>query len=617
VELSVNDAHSIATIFERLDAIPCPECDTELGVAKIEPFKRIQCPACGTKLRVPARLGEYRLLRKLGQGNMGAVYEGHDLTLDRRVAIKVMRANIRDDPDFAQQFIREGRALAALNHPSIAHVYQCSEVKGHPYLVMELVPNGSLNDRISSDEKWAEQEALDTAIAVAQGLEAAAGIKLAHGDLKPDNILFNRKNRPKVVDFGLARFQGEELKTGEIWGTPYYIAPETVRGKQPDAQSDIYCFGATLFHALAGHPPFEGKSANETVLARFRKPVPDLLKERPDLHPATAAVVHRMLEKERLKRYPNYRSLLNDLEQARAELGGPAKDEKKSSSKPWLAVSLSLLVIAAGSALLLVRKDTKSSESKTGHGHVYKIRKGTLQPTAAQTRNPETVTASATPDTPTAFRTKVTTEQGSGADAYIRGKSGSADYARDNYGTEQTFWVKAGRGNDLHLVRKGYLRFDLKHIKPDDLKNARLELTVGKRGNNPKGFSHRLYLWGLQDKDAGETWYDGGGRNPEFKPELNWENAPGNDAEKAQQMSSEAVLLGALDVPGNPSVGEKIVVGPGQPETRRKLIRFLQDDSNGIVTLMLTANTNTRQNAGWRFASSEHPFLDPPTISFE
>ena len=292
----------------------CQSCGHPLDVSGLPAFIEIACPECGTHQSVPGRLGGFLLTELMGKGGMGAVYRGLDTSLDRPVAVKVMLSSLGEDKEFVRTFRNEAQAAAALNHPNVVQIYSFGVEHGQPYMVMELLEGGRLDQMIGKPEPLSEGFALKVGADVAEGLNAAAAIGLIHGDVKPENILFDSAGVAKVVDFGLARFKktGEPVVQG-VWGTPYYIAPEKVRGHPADARSDIYSLGATLFHAIAGKPPFDGETPIDVVRARLQDPAPALRDVRPDTHPEVAAIIARMLEAEPMKRYPTYPSLLADL----------------------------------------------------------------------------------------------------------------------------------------------------------------------------------------------------------------------------------------------------------------------------------------------------------------
>jgi hypothetical protein len=200
---------------------------------------------------------------------------------------------------------------------------------------MELLEGGRLDTMISKGEMLNEALVLKIIADVAEGLNAAATISLIHGDVKPENILLDANGQAKVVDFGLAQFKAKaEGGTAHgIWGTPYYIAPEKLRGHQSDARSDIYSLGGTLFHALALKPPFEGETPMDVVKARLKETAPQLRTSRPDINPELEAIVARMLEADPQKRYPNYTSLLSDIRRVLTVLTPPPSHAPQATGK--------------------------------------------------------------------------------------------------------------------------------------------------------------------------------------------------------------------------------------------------------------------------------------------
>ena len=192
---------------------------------------------------------------------MGAVYLGRDMTLNRVVAVKVLKPELVTDQKFMATFLREAEITASLNHPNIVQVYAFGQHEGVYYMVVEYISGGSLDDKIAERGQITELEGIEIGIAVARGLECALQRGgLIHRDIKPGNILFNASNTPKVVDFGLSlSFDTTDHFDGEIWGTPYYVAPEKLEREKETFQSDLYSLGATLFHAMSGRPPYEGE----------------------------------------------------------------------------------------------------------------------------------------------------------------------------------------------------------------------------------------------------------------------------------------------------------------------------------------------------------------------
>ena len=315
--------------WTRIDRIACGKCGTHLDVSTLAPFAVIECPSCQTRQTVPVQLGAFLLVEQLGAGGMGAVYRAMDPTLGRFVAIKVMKAEMGEDPALVESFLREARAAAALNHPNIVQIYSCGQEQGQPYIVMELVGGGRLDLLMDNGKKVDEIRLLEVALDVAEGLKAANEAKLVHGDIKPANVLFDKSGRARIVDFGLAMFVNRQQEQGGVWGTPYYISPERARGGKADHRSDIYSLGATMYHALAGKPPFDGKTAADVVVARLKKPPPNIRDAEPGVQPATAELIQRMMASDPILRYPTSASLLADMRHALAE----AKDARSPSGR--------------------------------------------------------------------------------------------------------------------------------------------------------------------------------------------------------------------------------------------------------------------------------------------
>lgn len=313
---SGSEAHIMT---DPVSSAACPKCGAMLDVKGLTAFTAVQCPTCEFEFQVPARFGAFMLLQLLGAGGMGGVYRARDEGLNREVAIKVMLKSLGDDPQFVETFQREAQAAAKLNHPNIAQIYSFGQVHGQPFIVMELVSGGSLDKMMATQGPLEPSAVIHIGAQIAEGLREAAEAGLVHGDVKPENILFDSDKNAKLVDFGLAAMNGGP--GNDVWGTPYYIAPEKVRRQKADFRSDIYSLGATLYHAIAGVPPFDGADATAVVKARFDgppKPLKDLRGNVPD---DVDSLVSRMLEVEPQMRYPTYGSLLGDMRRYLSKVG--------------------------------------------------------------------------------------------------------------------------------------------------------------------------------------------------------------------------------------------------------------------------------------------------------
>lgn len=260
--------------------------------------------------------GNFLLERELGRGGMGGVYLGRDKMLDRPVAVKVMLKEYGSDASFVEKFKKEAQAAARLIHPNIAQVYSYGIADGMPYIAMELVAGGSLDGLMRNQGAEIDiPRVMKIGEQVAQALRCAADQGLVHGDVKPENILLDANGNAKLVDFGLAAMQRD---TDEIWGTPYYIAPEKVKKEAVDYRADMYSLGGTLYHALTGVAPFEGDDATAVVRKRFEALPAKPSEVRPGISPQIDYLVMKMLALNPADRYPSFEALLVDFKKVMA-----------------------------------------------------------------------------------------------------------------------------------------------------------------------------------------------------------------------------------------------------------------------------------------------------------
>ena len=323
----------------------CPACETVIDTTEADPLARVPCPKCGEKVRVQRSFNNFELVETLGIGGMGTVYKARDTLLDRFVALKLLRKDLAKEADYATRLQQEARVAASVNHPNVIQVFSSGKDHGQFYLVMELVDHGSLDDLIEQKKKLPEELVLEAGVQVAKGLRAAYGKSLIHRDVKPANILFADEHTAKIGDFGLA---GVAAETGEarneIWGTPYYVAPERLYNRPEDFRSDIYSLGATLFHAISGRAPIEGDTNSATALRDLKNRPLNLRTVSPEVSEETARVFQRMIAPEPLKRFGSYDELVGALETAYAKLTG--KDLSTRKSRKPLIVIVALLLVA-------------------------------------------------------------------------------------------------------------------------------------------------------------------------------------------------------------------------------------------------------------------------------
>jgi serine/threonine protein kinase len=301
--------------------VACPGCQTKVFIpADLPPLATTPCPKCSAKIMMPMRLRQFELRSLVGTGGMAKVYRAYDTVLQRMVAVKMMRPEIEKEPKGLENFYREARVTASLNHTNIIQIYNYDELEGQRYLVMELADCGSLDGRIEKQQRVSELEVLDVGIKISSALDLALKHNLLHRDLKPGNILFNTDNEPKLVDFGLARGADADEDEGGTWGTPYYVAPEKIKREKETFLSDMYSLGGTLYHALTGHPPFEAPTVEELVSAQVHTPLtpPNLVI--PEVTQSTSDALVRTLAKEPRERFGSYDELKMVLEAARSHL---------------------------------------------------------------------------------------------------------------------------------------------------------------------------------------------------------------------------------------------------------------------------------------------------------
>ncbi len=297
----------------------CPDCGLAMDVSEVEPLSAVVCPSCGAPTTVSSLIDHFQLVDMLGHGGMGAVYKAHDLSLDRMVALKLLRKS-SGTAEQITQLETEAAITASINHPHVVRVFSTGMDHGRFYIAMELVEKGTLDRLIELQGRVAEAQVLEVGSQIASGLRAAHQAGLIHRDVKPGNILFSDAHTAKIVDFGLAIFAEDEAKVrGEIWGTPYYVAPEKLDNKPEDFRSDIYSLGGTLFHALAGRPPFEAENASLVALKHLKSQAVSLQAFAPHVSSNTAYVINRMLNKDPDQRYQSYDELIEHLEYARNE----------------------------------------------------------------------------------------------------------------------------------------------------------------------------------------------------------------------------------------------------------------------------------------------------------
>jgi tRNA A-37 threonylcarbamoyl transferase component Bud32 len=278
--------------------------------------------------------GPYKVMDKIGEGGMAVVYKGFQESLNRYVAIKVLRTELAQDQEFIDRFRREALAVAKLAHPNILHVYDAGAAHGVYYIVMDYVDAGSLKDLIQLGPVNTDQ-AVFIATQLADALDYAHREGLIHRDIKPSNILLTRDGRPLITDFGIAKAVHASTRltrTGTSIGTPEYMAPEQIQGQSVDGRTDIYALGIVLYEMLTGQVPFSAQTPVATLYRQVNEPPPPLQQMNISIPAWLDAVVDSALAKRPDERFQRARDLAKALEARR--MPGDAEPAKAAAAPP-------------------------------------------------------------------------------------------------------------------------------------------------------------------------------------------------------------------------------------------------------------------------------------------
>jgi len=326
-------------------------------------------------LSAGTNLSHYRIVSKLGAGNMGEVYLAQDTKLDRKVALKILPADLAANRDRMQRFVREAKSAAALNHPNIAHIYEIGESDGVNFIAMEFIDGHTFGDVIQSETDL--RKLVRYLQRVAEGLTKAHAAGIVHRDLKPDNIMVTHDGHVKILDFGIAKLieaqtllsTSSEIDTaitlqhsqpGTVLGTVGYMSPEQARGRTNDIdrRSDIFSFGCILFEAVTGHKAFAGEDAIDTLNKIIRGSPPPITDLRPDASNRLQRIVRRCLSKDPKDRYQTTKDVVIDLRELRRELANSAGIDISAAPAP-------ASIEAATGVHLKGRSETAGSSSPT------------------------------------------------------------------------------------------------------------------------------------------------------------------------------------------------------------------------------------------------------------
>jgi serine/threonine protein kinase/Tfp pilus assembly protein PilF len=330
-------------------------------------------------------VSHYRILNKLGGGGMGVVYEAEDLNLKRHVALKFLPDTLVSTPEALERFRREAQSASALNHPNICTIYEIGEHEGRPFIAMEMMKGKTLKHTINETPMEIDQ-VLELGTQIADALDAAHSEHIIHRDIKPANIFVTERAHAKLLDFGLAKQTGgsstdtemptastpkQITKSGSTLGTVAYMSPEQARGKDLDARTDLFSFGAVLYEMITGSVPFTGKTTGEIMEAIFTMEPVAPVRLNPKVPAELERIVGKAMEKDRNLRYQSAAEMRTDLQRLKRDTSHstpaampalsakePVATERRSQSKTfsWIAISALIVVLLIAGALFFNRR---------------------------------------------------------------------------------------------------------------------------------------------------------------------------------------------------------------------------------------------------------------------
>ncbi|MCF7853604.1 MAG: protein kinase [Candidatus Pacebacteria bacterium] len=321
----------------------CPNCLSIVAIEDSQAGQAVACGHCNSIIAVPgsrlapgAVIDDFVIEKEIGKGGLATVYLAHQLSLDRSVALKILHEEYAADGEFIANFIREARAAAQLNHPNIVQAYAVGEEEGIHFFAMEYVQGTTLKSILAHSGRLVVDRALMIGREIAKAIDFAWKEKqLVHRDIKPDNIILMESGQVKLADLGLARAGSDIRQEGgsEILGTPQYIAPELLLGKQADNRTDIYSLGATLYHALTGEYPYSGNTATEIARKHISDPLRSPHQVVADIPEPVSRLVEIMLAKRPGHRFDSAEEFIQELDRVQ---GGkvPEHTLTRSFQKP-------------------------------------------------------------------------------------------------------------------------------------------------------------------------------------------------------------------------------------------------------------------------------------------
>jgi serine/threonine-protein kinase len=333
-------------VFAQLEEIGMAETIPAIAVKKGY-LNEGQKDALMKELAHEAEAFPYEIGEEIGQGSIGVVYSARQKSLDRLVALKILKQEFVQNKSLVDAFLKEARASAKFNHVNIVQGIDAGPYKGTYYFAMELVDGHPLDEILSRRKKLKIQEAASITVQTARALEYAEKLGMVHRDVKPDNILVAKDGTAKLCDLGMARLGVTEdaIKAGTAIGTPYYMSPEQARGAtEVDVRSDIYSLGASMYHMLTGEPPFKGLAAQEVLKKQLTETIPDPRTKTPELPAPLAYILAKMMAKDPKHRYHHAKDVQRDLELFSA--GKPIQFAATFTAESTVALKRDMKVVA-------------------------------------------------------------------------------------------------------------------------------------------------------------------------------------------------------------------------------------------------------------------------------
>jgi len=306
----------------------CPKCGSKLEIDAQSVGSQAECPECNASLTVPKKgvepgttVGGFRIAELLGKGGMGQVFLARQLSMDRDVALKILPPEFTAHKYLVDRFLNEVRMAARLEHPNIVRAYEAGEDSNTYYMAMAYVRGEGLDEKLQREGAMPEKDVLRLIRKVAEALAYAWDEhRILHRDIKPSNIMLDHRGEPQLTDMGLSKSLTDDpgmTLSGTVMGTPNYMSPEQAKGKSDiDFRADVYSLGATLYHMLTGKMPFESSSVVEVLQKQVTEALPDPRKSNPEISEPCVRLTESMLAKDPEQRYPDWSTLMGDIDRA-------------------------------------------------------------------------------------------------------------------------------------------------------------------------------------------------------------------------------------------------------------------------------------------------------------